>query len=97
MWFVGPTSQGAFVITTSDGLILLDTLNNTQEARDILLPSMQKAGLDPTQVAKILVARGLAGPGRDRVELAGEGVDVDPEPLAELALGSLATLELHMG
>jgi hypothetical protein len=47
VWFVGLASQGAFVITTSQGLILIDTLNTTEEARDILVPSMQKVGLDP--------------------------------------------------
>src|SRR5882762_6731894 len=44
-WFMGLASQGAFVITTSQGLILIDTLNTTEEARDILVPSMQKVGL----------------------------------------------------
>ena len=54
MWYIGPTSQGAFVITTNEGLILIDTLNSTEEARDILIPSMQKAGLDPTQIKYIV-------------------------------------------
>ncbi len=61
MWYVGPTSQGAFVVTTSDGLILLDTLNNTEEARDILVPSMEKAGLDPTQIKYIVLSHGHPG------------------------------------
>jgi metallo-beta-lactamase class B len=61
MWFVGPTSQGAFVITTSDGLILLDTLNNTEEATEILIPSMLKAGLDPAQIKYIVLSHGHPG------------------------------------
>jgi metallo-beta-lactamase class B len=61
MWFLGPTSQGAFVITTSEGLILLDTLNNTEEARDILVPSMRKAGLDPAQIKYIFLSHGHPG------------------------------------
>ncbi len=61
MWFVGPAYQGAFVITTSDGLILLDTLNNTEEARDILVPSMEKAGLDPAQIKYIVLSHGHPG------------------------------------
>ena len=36
--FIGLASQGAFVITTSQGLILIDMLNSTEEARDILVP-----------------------------------------------------------
>ncbi len=61
MWFVGPTSQGAFVITTSDGLILIDTLNNTEEARDILVPSIEKAGLDPRDIKYIVLSHGHPG------------------------------------
>ena len=61
MWYVGPTSQGAFVISTSDGLILLDTLNNTEEARDILVPSLERAGLDPAQIRYIVLSHGHPG------------------------------------
>ncbi len=61
MWFVGPSSQGAFVITTSEGLILIDTLNNTEEARDILVPSIEKAGLDPAQIKYIVLSHGHPG------------------------------------
>jgi metallo-beta-lactamase class B len=61
MWYVGPTSQGAFVITTSEGLILIDTLNNTEEAQDILIPSMEKAGLDPADIKYIVLSHGHPG------------------------------------
>jgi metallo-beta-lactamase class B len=61
MWYVGLASQGAFVITTSDGLILIDTLNNTEEARDIIVPSMKKVGLDPAQIKYIVLSHGHPG------------------------------------
>ena len=61
MWYVGPTSQGAFVVTTSDGLILIDTLNTTEEARDILVPSLERAGLDPSQIKYIVLSHGHPG------------------------------------
>ena len=61
MWYLGPTSQGAFVITTSQGLILIDTLNNEQEAREILIPSMKKVGLDPAQIKYIVLSHGHPG------------------------------------
>ena len=61
MWYVGPTSQGAFVITTSEGLILIDTLNNTEEAQEILRPSMEKAGLDPADIKYIVLSHGHPG------------------------------------
>jgi len=61
VWFLGLASQGAFVITTSQGLILIDTLNTTEEARDILVPSMQKVGLDPAQIKYIVLSHGHPG------------------------------------
>ncbi len=61
VWFLGLASQGAFVVTTSQGLILIDTLNSTEEARDILVPSMQKVGLDPAQIKYIVLSHGHPG------------------------------------
>jgi metallo-beta-lactamase class B len=61
MWYVGLASQGAFVITTSEGLILIDTLNNTEEARDVIVPSIRKAGLDPAQIKFIVMTHGHPG------------------------------------
>ena len=61
VWFMGLASQGAFVITTTQGLILIDTLNTTEEARDILVPSMQKVGLDPAQIKYIVLSHGHPG------------------------------------
>ena len=61
VWFLGLASQGAFVITTSQGLILIDTLNTTEEARDVLVPSMQKVGLDPAQIIHRARRTGIPG------------------------------------
>jgi metallo-beta-lactamase class B len=61
MWYFGLASQGAFVITTSQGLILLETLNNTDEARDIIIGGMKKVGLDPTQINYIVLSHGHPG------------------------------------
>jgi metallo-beta-lactamase class B len=48
-WF-GDTGVGAFLVTSNDGYILWDALNNEAEARDVLVPSMQKLGLDPAKI-----------------------------------------------
>lgn len=61
MWYVGLASQGAFVITTSEGIILIDTLNNTEEARDVIVPGIKKAGLDPAQIKYIVMTHGHPG------------------------------------
>jgi metallo-beta-lactamase class B len=61
VWFMGLASQGSFVITTTQGLILIDTLNSTEEAHDILVPSMKKVGLDPAQIKYIVITHGHPG------------------------------------
>jgi len=48
-WF-GDTGVGAWLITSNAGYILFDALNNEDEARDVLVPSMEKLGLDPTKI-----------------------------------------------
>ena len=61
VWFLGLSDQGAFAVTTSDGIILIDTLNTTEEARDVLVPSLEKAGLDPAQIKYIVLSHGHPG------------------------------------
>ena len=48
-WF-GDTGVGAFLVTTPDGYILWDALNNEDEAMNVLVPSMKKFGLDPAKI-----------------------------------------------
>jgi metallo-beta-lactamase class B len=61
MYFIGMSTQNTWAITTSDGITLLDTLNSEQEARDVIVPSLQKVGLDPAQIKYIVVGHGHPG------------------------------------
>jgi len=45
VYYVGKTDIGAWVLKTSDGLVLFDTLNNADEAANIIVPGMRKLGL----------------------------------------------------
>jgi metallo-beta-lactamase class B len=54
LYYVGRTDVGAWVLKTSEGLVLFDTLNNTAEAANIIVPGMRKLGLDPDQI-KLLI------------------------------------------
>ena len=47
LYFIGMTSQNAWTITTSAGISLIDTMNSTEEARDVLVPSMKEGGSRP--------------------------------------------------
>lgn len=61
MYFIGMSSQNVWAITTSEGIILLDTLNSTEEARDIIVPGLKKMGLDPAQIKFIVLGHGHPG------------------------------------
>ena len=61
MYFIGMSSQNTWAITTSEGIILLDTLNSTEEARDVIVPSLEKVGLDPAQIKYIVIGHGHPG------------------------------------
>lgn len=53
-YWIGDSGVGTWLITSSDGYILFDTLNTPEEARDVLIPSMQKAGLDPAKIRYVV-------------------------------------------
>jgi metallo-beta-lactamase class B len=61
MYFIGMTSQNVWAITTSDGIILLDTLNSADEAREVIVPGLRKVGLDPANIKYIIIGHGHPG------------------------------------
>jgi len=54
-YYVGRTDVGAWVLKTSDGLVLFDTLNTPEEAANIVVPGMRKLGLNPDQIKLIVL------------------------------------------
>jgi metallo-beta-lactamase class B len=58
LWYIGYDTIGAWVIQTTDGILMIDALNNVAEATDIIEPSLKKIGLDPAQVKYIVVGHG---------------------------------------
>lgn len=61
MYYIGFSDQNAWAISTSDGIILIDTLNSGEEARDVLVPGLRKVGLDPARIKYIVVLHGHPG------------------------------------
>src|SRR5580698_506312 len=59
VYAIGNTGTVAYAITTSDGIILLDSLGANQ-VDSVLLPGMRKLGLDPAQVKLVVVTHGHA-------------------------------------
>lgn len=58
IFYVGNLFVGVWVIKTSQGLILIDSLGSVEDARDRLVPGIRKLGLDPAQVKYVLVTHG---------------------------------------
>lgn len=58
LYFVGSGWVSAWVLKTSDGLILIDALNNALEARALIEGGMRKLGLDPAQIKYVVVTHG---------------------------------------
>ena len=59
VYAIGNTGTVAYAITTSEGIILLDSLAANQ-VESVLLPGMRKLGLDPAMVKLVVVAHGHA-------------------------------------
>jgi metallo-beta-lactamase class B len=55
LYYVGRTDVGAWVIKTSAGLVMIDTLYSADDARTIIEPGMRKLGLDPADLKIILL------------------------------------------
>ena len=59
VYAIGNQGTVAYVISTSDGLLMIDSLSADQTETQ-LLPGFQKLGLDPAQVKMIVVGHGHA-------------------------------------
>jgi metallo-beta-lactamase class B len=55
LYFVGTTAVGAFVIDTGDGLVMLDTGINNEDAA-LMTADMKKLGLNPSKIKLILIS-----------------------------------------
>ena len=58
LYSVGQNAVSAYVLKTSAGLILFDTLDNRDEAKALLVPNMEAMGLDPRQLKYIVITHG---------------------------------------
>ncbi|HWU02998.1 MAG TPA: MBL fold metallo-hydrolase [Novosphingobium sp.] len=58
LYAIGQNAVSAWAIDTREGIIVIDALNNSDEARDILVPNMRKLGLDPARIKYVVVTHG---------------------------------------
>src|SRR5438093_5010538 len=58
LYYIGFDTVGAWALTTSQGIIVIDSLNTPEEGEKVLIPGMQKAGLDPKQIKYVIIGHG---------------------------------------
>ena len=58
LYFLGLQSVSAWALTTSGGIILIDTLNNQREAEAAIEGGLRQLGLDPGQIKYIIITHG---------------------------------------
>jgi metallo-beta-lactamase class B len=55
LYSVGQMAVSAWALKTRDGIVLFDALNNADEAREIIVPNLQRLGLDPRDVKYVVI------------------------------------------
>ena len=58
LYFVGAKWVSAWAIKTSDGIILIDALNNRAEGAQLIEGGLRKLGMDPANIKSIIVTHG---------------------------------------
>jgi metallo-beta-lactamase class B len=58
LYFIGQGEVGSYVISTSDGLILIDTMWDLPGYTEYLLGNMRKLGLRPRDIKYVLILQG---------------------------------------
>ena len=58
LYYVGVDFVSSFLLTTSDGLILMDALFANEGYRDYLLANVRQVGFDPADIKYVLITHG---------------------------------------
>lgn len=58
LYFVGNKWVSCWAITTSDGIILIDAMDNDDEAKTLIEAGLKTLGLDPSTIKTIIVTHG---------------------------------------
>lgn len=58
LYYLGSGWVSAWLLKTSDGLLLIDALNTADEVDRLIVGGMKSLGLDPTQIRALLITHG---------------------------------------
>lgn len=56
--YLGKTGVGSFALPTKEGIILIDTLNSTDDVKKVIEPGLRSIGLDPASIKDIIITQG---------------------------------------
>jgi metallo-beta-lactamase class B len=59
LYYIGARFLGTFALVTKDGIFLIDTLNNTDDVKNILEPGFKKLGLKMEDIKYVMMTHGL--------------------------------------
>jgi metallo-beta-lactamase class B len=55
LYFIPVPYVSSYAIKTPDGIIMVDTLNNENEVKTVMIPALKKFGLDPAQIKYAII------------------------------------------
>ena len=55
MFWVGQSEVSAWAFNTTDGIVLIDTLDNTDEAKAILIPNLEFFGFSGSDIKHVII------------------------------------------
>ena len=55
LYFIGIPGVSSWAVTTSDGIIVIDSLDNPREAQTYIEGGLRKLGLDPAQIKYVII------------------------------------------
>jgi metallo-beta-lactamase class B len=56
--YVGHGRTGPYAIETSDGIILIDSMNSPDDVEQVILPNMRAVGMDPARLKVLIISHG---------------------------------------
>ena len=58
VYYIGRRIVGVFAVTTSDGIVLIDSMDPTDADEKHIIPGMEELGLDPSDIKLIILTHG---------------------------------------
>ena len=58
VWYIGRRGVGVFAITTSEGIVLIDSMDPADAGEKHIIPGLEAIGLDPKDINTIIITHG---------------------------------------